>query len=163
MDDFIAKVKSVPPIAWVIGIGVILVILFASRGGSSSGATADNPGGTDNSGGDEPNIDQEVANLFGLIRADQEQRAVWQKAIDALLKKAATPSLPGTTPTPSPIPTGTKTGSLSGFFGGSGTTATAPSGSTSAGSYLGSKTGSGLTSPTPTYTLQPKTGSMTGF
>lgn len=110
VDTVVEKAKGIPPIVWVIAAGVVLLILLMGKGGGGGAVAAEpqdesNMGGGGGGGGlSEPDLDQEVTNLFALIREDQAARAEWQSGIDALLKRGATPTPTAPTYQLQPIP-----------------------------------------------------------
>lgn len=95
--DLVERAKAIPPLVWVGVAAVLLFVFFLSKGSSGSTPVDDSAGGGGDGGGDfAPDIDQELSNLFALVRADTEARAAWQQQISSIIKKSATP-----TPTPS--------------------------------------------------------------
>lgn len=111
-EEITTKIKGIPPIVWVIGAAVLLLMLFLGKGSSgSSGAVAqpladDGAAGGGGGGGEfSPDIDQEVTDLFALIRQDQADRTAFQGTVAEWMTKNAVPT-PSVPAVPVPVPTG---------------------------------------------------------
>lgn len=117
LDDIQARIKSVPPIVWVVGAGVLLLFFVMGRGGGSSGASpsgvASAGGGGGGDGDFSPDIAQELVSMFDLVRQDTADRAAWQDSISAILSEGSigggggtstTPGGGGSAPAPNPTP-----------------------------------------------------------
>lgn len=106
LDDLQARIKSIPPIVWVVGAGAILLFIIMERGGGSGvspSGVASGGGGGD--GGDfAPDIAQELVSMFDLVRQDAADRAAWQDSVSAIINAGGIGGGGGTSTTPAPAP-----------------------------------------------------------
>jgi hypothetical protein len=113
------RVKSVPPVAWVVGAGVIILFLVLGRGkgGSTAGVVSGGTsgggggGGGQDIGGVPSDIGQQVVDLAGELRANTAADAAFQQTILDAVNNIKPP-------VPSPTPAGTGGGTGTGTAGG---------------------------------------------
>ena len=104
------RIKAVPPIAWVIGIGIVILFVVVKGGGSTgAGSAGTASGGTTATGGGgggdtPPDIGQQIVDLASLLAANTEADATFRKDIQDYIATAA-PTASGITPGGLPQPT----------------------------------------------------------
>lgn len=106
--DVTSKLKSIPPIAWVIGAGIVIAFLILSKsgGGGASPAGVTGAGGGDNSTSFTPDAGQTITDIFEMLRQNAEADEAFREQVQPLLDAAA-PAVPGSgtpsTPTKAPL------------------------------------------------------------
>jgi len=102
------KVKSVPPIAWIVAAGVVILVVVVKGGsgaasGSSGGVVSGGGGGGSGGGDTPPDIGQQIVDLSEQVRLNSDADAAFRDTINDYINTAGaipTPATPGTPATP---------------------------------------------------------------
>jgi len=105
------RIKSVPPIAWVIGAGVIILVVVLGRGKGSGGVTGSGGGGA-GAGEVESDINQQIVDLAAAIAANTAADAAFRDSILGHVNSGGGTPRPRFTPPVRGIPGGSSSGSV---------------------------------------------------
>jgi hypothetical protein len=93
----VEKVKSIPPIVWLIGAAIIVGWFVLRGGGSTSSVTGSSAGAGGGGGADvtpTDNLSQGLTDLAATVAANAASDAAWRKTIESRLATVPKPANP---------------------------------------------------------------------